>query len=70
MNCINFKENTRSEAFSKHNLVPFVATYPVCACAWEIDRRHVSAFMRLCFSINGGGYFSNLCIYWIVADMV
>ena len=26
MNCINFKENTWSEAFSKHNLVPFVAT--------------------------------------------
>ena len=29
------KENTQSEAFSKHNLVPFVATHPVCTCAWK-----------------------------------
>ena len=48
MNCIGLKQNTQSEVFSKHNLVPFVATYPVYTCAW---RSTDAMFLPLCCAV-------------------
>ena len=48
MNSMLYVYKLKTDVFSKHNLVPFVAKHPVCTCAW---RSTDAMFLPSCDSV-------------------